>query len=254
MPKTLLAFALSLTLASAAAAGPVTVGVRAGSSIPNLRAGSDDPISNGWSSRVAPYFGVLADFGITPAFSIQAEVDYAAQGGKRDGMQPVMADLSSLGVPPGTMLYANYHSVARLDYIEIPVLATWHFGSARRFFVNGGPFAGFLLSATNETSGTSPLYLDATGTQPVLDQFGNPVSGDFNASTDAKGDLNTFNWGFQGGVGFEQPLGSGALEIDVRGGLGLADLQKDTAANGKNTTGSLVVALGYTRRLGGPEH
>ncbi|HEY6866549.1 MAG TPA: porin family protein [Candidatus Eisenbacteria bacterium] len=251
MRTNLAAIALSCLLATPALAGPYSIGLRAGSSIPNLRAGNDDPVSTGWSTRVAPYFGVFADFAITPAFSIRPEIAYAAQGGKRDGMQPV-PDASSLGFPPGVSVYANYDNVAKLDYLEIPVLARYRFGAGRGFYVNAGPYAGILLAAKNETSGASPLYLDAAGTQPVLDQGGNPVSADFNASTDVKGDLNTFNWGLQGGGGYAHPLGRGTLELDVRGGLGLANVQKDTAANGKNSTGNLVIAAGYSWSLGAP--
>jgi hypothetical protein len=253
MLKALLVLTLSITLAFTASAGSISLGVRAGSSIPNLRAQSDNPTSNGWSSRVAPYFGVMADFGITPAFSIRTEIDYAAQGGKRDGMQPVPTGLSGIALPPGTTLYANYKNVAKLNYIEIPVLAAWHFGTGRHFFAAAGPYMGFLVSASNETSGTSALFLDPAGTQPVVDMSGNPVTADFNATTDTKSDLNTLNWGVQGGVGFAQPLGRGALELDVRGGLGLTNVQKDTAANGNNSTGALVVALGYALPLGGGE-
>ena len=46
-------------------------------------------------------------------------------------------------------------------------------------------------------------------------------------------------------MGYGLPLGSGRLELDVRGGYGLVNVQKDTATNGKNNTGSLVMSLGY---------
>lgn len=239
MRKDVAAIALSCLLASPVLAGPYSLGVRAGSSIPNLRAGNDDPMSTGWSTRVAPYFGLFADFEVSPAFSIRPEISYAAQGGKRDGMQPV-PDASAFGAPPGTVLYANYKNVAKLDYLEIPVLARYRFGNGRGFYVNAGPYAGILLAASNETSGISPVYSDPHGANPVSPAV------DFGASTDVKGDLHTFNWGIQGGAGFAQPLGHGTLELDVRGGLGLANVQKDTAANGKNSTGNLVVALGYS--------
>lgn len=246
----LVAIAFSCLLATPALAGSYSLGVRAGSSIPNLRAGNDDPMSTGWSTRVAPYFGVYADLGITPAFSIRPEIAYAAQGGKRDGMQPVDASSTGMPLPPGTTLYADYKNVAKLDYLEIPVLARYRFGNGTGFYVNAGPYAGILLAASNETSGVSPLYLDAQRTQPVLDPSGNPVYADLNASTDVKGDLNSFNWGVQGGAGYARPLGRGTLELDIRGGLGLANVQKDTAANGKNSTGNLVIGLGYSWALG----
>ena len=46
-------------------------------------------------------------------------------------------------------------------------------------------------------------------------------------------------------MGYGRPLGYGRIELDLRGGYGLMNVQKDTAANGKNNTGSLVISLAY---------
>jgi hypothetical protein len=34
-----------------------------------------------------------------------------------------------------------------LDYLTIPVMANWHFGRTKNWYLNFGPYAGFLLSA-----------------------------------------------------------------------------------------------------------
>jgi hypothetical protein len=233
-------------------AGDVTIGVRAGSSIPDLRDNGGNELSRGWSSRLAASFGAFADLEIKPAFSVEAEVNYAGQGGKKDGLQPIITDVSALPVPPGTTLYADFKNVAKLNYLEIPVLASFHFGSARRFFARVGPYVGILLSAKTVTSGESTIYLDAKGEEPImLVPGGDPLPPqNFDATTDGKADLHNFNWGFQAGVGVVQPVGPGQVSLDVRGGLGLANIQRDTAVNGKNRTGDLVIALGYGVRLG----
>lgn len=214
-------------------------GLHAGSSIPNLRDNGGGDLSSGYSSRVAPFFGAFAERSCSPTFSVRAEVNYAAQGGKRDGMQPLQ-DASQFPVPPGTTLYANFKTVAKLDYLEIPVLARYHVSAAPGLFVNGGPYAGFLLSAKTETSGNSQVFLDPQGQQPV-DANTYP----FDATTDNKADLKTFNWGFQAGIGYVHAIGGGSASLEVRGGLGLTNIQKDSA-NGKNSTGVLVVAAGYS--------
>jgi hypothetical protein len=257
MSRLLQVLALSSCLVSAASAGTVTFGAHAGSSIPNLRDNGGNEISEGWSSRVAPYFGAYADVAITSTFSVQAEVNYAAQGGKKDGMQPVITDTSQLPVPPGTPLYARFKNVAKLDYVEIPVLAKFRFGTTHRLFVDLGPYAGFLVSAKTVTRGTSSIFLDTQGDQVLTLPDGPPYYGaelppqDFGATTDGSADLHTFSWGVQGGAGVSEPLGPGTVSLEVRGGLGLANIQKDTATNGKNSTGSLVVALGYSLAMGG---
>ncbi len=247
MLKLLQAFLLVSCLAATAVAGPVTVSLRAGSSIPDLRDNGGNDVSKGWSSRLAPFFGLSADVGITPAFSLEADVNYAAQGGKRNGMQPI-----PFAAPPelqqivgNSLVYAELNTTAKLDYIEVPVLAKYHFGLAHRFYVGAGPYAGFLVSAKTDASGPGILYWTTPEGQM---QF---PAGAINTTADNKSDLHVFNWGIQGGTGYQQPLGAGILSFEVRGGLGLANIQKDTATNGKNSTGVLVIAVGYGRRFGG---
>jgi len=235
-----LAFATVLlcTIAVEARAAGWNLGLHAGSSIPNLRDNGGGDLSSGYSSRLAPFFGAFAERPWSPALSIRTELNYAAQGGKREGMQPLQ-DTSQFPVPPGTTLYANFKTEAKLDYLEIPVLVRYHATAAPGLFVDGGPYAGFLLSAKTVTSGSSQVFLDNQGQQPV-DSNTYP----FDATTDNKSDLKTFNWGLQAGIGYVHAAGSGVASLEVRGGLGLTNIQKDSA-NGKNSTGVLVLAAGY---------
>jgi hypothetical protein len=148
-------------------------------------------------------------------------------------------------------LYADFKNVAKLDYLEIPVLAKYHLGPARRFSLCAGPYVGFLLSAKTVTSGMSRIYFDAEGEQPVEIE-GEPLPPqDFGATTDGKSDLHVFNWGFQAGLAAAYPLGPGDVSLEVRGGLGLVNIQKDAETNGKNSTGNLVIEIGYGLPLGG---
>lgn len=231
---------LCAALSTPAVSGPVIVGLHAGSSIPNLQANDNNPVSNGWSSRVAFSFGLYAEYALNPSWSIQPEINYAPQGGKRDGSQPSGIDPTLYGQAPGTVLWADYHATQKMNYLEIPVLAKYHIGAARQFYATFGPYVGFLLNAKYITSGTSQVYMDQALTQPLP---GPPV--DFTATTNVKSDLRSTNWGIQGGLGYGRPLGAGRIELDVRGGYGLMNVQKDTATNGKNNTGALVVSLGY---------
>jgi hypothetical protein len=235
-----------------ALAGPLTVGLNAGSSIPNLRDNGGNDVSKGWSSRLAPFFGLSADLAMTPAFSLEMDVNYAAQGGKRNGMQPLpfsSPELDALlqGTPyEGATLYSDLKTTAKLDYVEIPVLAKYHFGLAKRFFVGAGPYVGLLLAAKTDASGPGAIYV-AGGAQELPNPGGwSPID----VRYDNKPDLRDWNWGIQGGAGYQQPYGPGLLGLTIRGGLGLMNLQRDTAVNGKSSTGVLVIALGYSARLG----
>ncbi len=244
--------ALSLTLALATPASPASflLGLRGGSSVPNLRDNSEgNDFSGGWATRVAPYGGVFAQWPREARWSLQVEASYAAQGGQRSGMQRLedpQLDQQFGGMP----LYARFKSIAKLDYIEIPVLARYALGGPAGLSVMAGPYAGFLVSAKTVTSGVSTVYTDKAGTQPVMISATDALVVDTGATTDNKADLHTFSWGMQLGVAAMRPMGPGQVTLDVRGGLGLANIQKDTATNGKNSTGNVTIALGYAMPFG----
>jgi hypothetical protein len=230
-----LALAALVLVAVPSAASTLMVGVHAGATIPNLRDNGGNELSSGWSSRVGAFFGASLRAPIRDAWSAQIEANYSAQGGKRDGWQAT--DGSAFGVPGG-FVYADYKHESRLDYLEIPLLLRFDRPGDTAVHLLAGPYAGILLSAKEITSGSSDVYAEAQRTTLVAP--GVP----FDATTDIKSDVRSLNWGVQVGVGASRPAGRGTVSLDVRGGLGLTDIQKD-AANGKNTTGALVVAMGY---------
>ena len=209
----------------------IKLGIDGGISIPQLKSSGSNPISQGYTSREAAVFGVFADFQIKNNFSIKTFINYAGQGGKRDGMQPVA----------GTPYYANFKNQSILNYLEIPVMAKWEWGNKWKYYFNVGPYVGFLLSAKQKTSGSSELYLDMGGTQP-LPGGAQP----FDANTDIKSSINNVNFGLTGGAGLIYPVcKKSELILDIRGAYGLTHIQKDTNADGKSNTGGLFISLGY---------
>jgi hypothetical protein len=231
-------------------AGQLSIGVHAGLSVPSIR-GGDNEFSRGFTSRKGPYFGLFADFPLASHFSLRAEVNYASQGGKRNGMQPIVTDLPGLTLPPDLILYADFHNETILDYIEIPLLAEFSWGNKPRFFINVGPYVGFLVRAKIVTSGMSTIYLDSSGTQPLLVppdyQPLPPVS--FDATTDVKESINDLNAGIAGGAGLGIRLGPGNVIAAFHFSFGFTNIQKDVATGGKNNTGALIVTLGYSLPL-----
>ncbi len=245
MLKLVQVLVLSCALAASAAAAPLSLSFHGGSSMPNLRDHGGNEFSGGWSSRVGAFFGVGAEMRIAGPWSMTAEVNYSAQGGKKNGVQAVAVP----GIP--LTLYGDFKNTAKLDYVEVPLLARCDVAPGGRSFLELGPYVGFLLSAKNVTSGSGPVYLDAQRTQPVTDELGNPVVVDFGGTTDNKSSLHSMNWGLQAGIGGRQPLGPGALLLEVRGELGLMNLQKHPEVDGRNGTGALILAFGYVLPLGG---
>lgn len=261
MPRGTLAAKTCVTVMAAATAGaalpaaaqPIAIGATAGISIPNLSAKNDggNPINTGYSSRFGPDFSLLAEIRISDVVSLVPMLEYSSQGGKKNGFQALtvpdgIAPLFAPGeLPP--YLYATFKSEAKLHYLLIPVLvkAEHPIGTTPwRVHVAFGPFAGFLLSATQVSSGQSPLYLDASG-QMVL-----PVGPQsFDSSDDVKDSLRTLNVGIEGNLGVSYRFGRNSVFLQGGGNYGFVNIQKE-AVNGENGTGAATVVLGYTRWLG----
>ena len=240
-----------LFLSGSVSAQSTWFGVHGGLSIPDLSGGNGNGLSSNYTSRLAGNFGFQSDFGITKKFSISVELNYAGQGGKRDGLQPITnlpAQYQSL-VPSGDYLYANFKNTAALDYLELPILARLTWGKTWKFYVDAGPYLGYLLHAEEKTKGTSEIYEDPGGQVPLTIQGYNPGPQNFTANTNITSDIHKFNVGVSGGVGVAYPFMRNMIYLDVRGEYGLLNIQK-YSADGKDNTGNLLISLGYSYRLG----
>jgi hypothetical protein len=250
-----LMFSYSLFFCFTTKAQDFALGVRGGISVPNLSSGTgNNPLNSGYSSRFGPDAGVFGEFKISDLFSIQPMVEYSSQGGKKDGLQAYPTPSQAAGYfqeqnqPVPTYLYANFKSVAELDYLMIPVLAKfgWNFSkrSPWRFYVDAGPFADFLLSAHQVTSGESESYLDPAGKEALPGG-----SQSFDHNQDIKDQLNTTNFGIEGNIGFNYSFGTSSIFIEAGGNYGFLNIQKGTA-NGKNNTGAGTASIGYSYWFG----
>ena len=224
--------------------------LKSGISVPNLSSGSsDNPVTNGYRSRLG-YDGALAlEWHLSGNFSIEPQLEYSQQGGKKNGYQAFSVPADLVGdFPPGHVppyLYADYRSTAKMNYLLLPVLAKHYFytGNHWRTYLAAGPFVGWLLSAHNVSSGSAIVYTDAAAMQPLSS---NAVS--FDKDEDVKADLHAWNAGVSGHVGLCYPLARGAVFFEAGGNYGFVNIQKD-AANGTNKTGAAVIDLGYQFRL-----
>lgn len=227
-----------------------SLGFKAGLSIPNLTSGSStNPVSSGYGSRLDIDAAVHIEFPFCDRFSIQPQLEYSSQGGKKNGTQAfTVPDEMLLLFPSGqapAYLYADYKSEAKMNYLMLPVLAKYRikWKSKWSVYLAGGPFISYLLNAKNITRGSSRVYLDYDKTEPVTAQ---PQS--FSNKDNITSDLHRFNTGISGHFGIDYKLGGGSLFLEAGGNYGLIDIQKGTA-NGKNKTGAAVVDLGYQFRL-----
>ncbi len=225
----------------------IFIGAKGGISIPNLTSGSNNqnPLSNGYSSRLGADFGVLAEFQINKWFSIQPEIDYSAQGGKHNGLQAIPNPFGSM--PP--YLYANFKNEARLNYLLVPVTGRFNFKVGEKFtiYANAGAFAGFILTAKTVSTGSSYVYADQAGQQPV-----SPAPESFDTTQSIKSSVHKVNVGIIGAIGISYKAGPGKIFIEGGGNYGFINIQK-YAADGTNYTGAATAHIGYEYALNSPK-
>ena len=93
----------------------------------------------------------------------------------------------------------TYPTNINLNYLTIPIMANWHFGNHRNWYVNFGPYFGFLLNA-NET------------------RFDTDITSDFNEN----------DFGFAAGIGLKVPVSNKLkLFFEFEGQGGFNDIFKN---------------------------
>ena len=254
----------------------VKIGGKVGYSIGRITDNSDNIYTEEYESSSGVDVGVFIEYPVSELFSLQMEVLYTQRGGERNGMQPIpTAALDAFGsvdqlnymlslqdkdpVTDSNPMYADFNNVSDLNYLEIPILGKLGWGDTWRFYVEAGPYVGFLVSASQNTSGTSLITLDAAGTDPLtvinpLHDPTNPSSGplwvqvppqSFDAETSTRSELNTYNFGFHAGAGLIRKLADKhEVFLGFRGSWGAKTIQKDKVY-GESHIGGLVFSLGY---------
>jgi hypothetical protein len=217
------------------------IGVFGGLNIPRLSGGGGNPLSSDWTSRKGDAFGLTFSMDLGYHFALQAEALYSSEGGQRNGNQAFGANPYYPAVG-GSYLYATINNESILNYAEIPVMLKYNVPvfKSLSFYIDFGPYVGFLLNAKQKTSGNSKIYLDQQETQPLT-----PLAQSFNANTNITSSINTFNFGLTGGIGFSQGIGVGKIFLDARGAYGLISIQKHSS-DGSNNTGNLLIDIGYS--------
>ncbi len=243
----LLGFSFSLS------AQNFSIGVKGGLNIPNLTGGdTHHPLSSGYESRFGATYGGYGEYQMSKHFSVSLGVEYSSQGGMKNKIQafvPVGALAPLAAMYNVQYLYADYKSEAKMNYLLVPVLAKFSWNLFKSFplkvYAAVGPFAGFMLNAHQITSGSSLVYADEAKTMllPI------PAAIPFDANTDIKDQLHTFNIGIDCLVGFSYTLShKSSVFVEGGGNYGFIALQK-SKANGESYTGAGTVNFGYAHRF-----
>lgn len=143
--------------------------------------------------------GFVSQFKASNHFYLQPELNYEQKGAKHK-------------------LHVNGYyqeSTYKLNYIVLPVLAKFYFGSKEIFFINAGPYLGFLLKATER------YYITNSSTGDVIsDDSGNITS-----------NQNTVEFGIAAGLGTVFKMTEiTKFFIDARYNFSVTSINKENAA------------------------
>ncbi|HET8574529.1 MAG TPA: porin family protein [Edaphocola sp.] len=256
---------LGLTFISANASGQAgdafALGLKGGLSIPSLKAGETE---NDWNkdyvSREGVYFALTVEYRLSKYFYFQPELAYAAEGGKRKGIQPMSIPSEYLGLfqlafsTKQDYLYANLNSVSKLNYLQLPLLFKFQYPIALKgrlqAFAQVGPYVGYLLISKQEVhSGDLHVYLDGEGKNEIDPDLVHKFFGsDIDTVIEARDELHRWNVGIQGGIGLAWIFGKNKVFIEGGGNYGFVPVQKSDD-HGKNNIGAATVLIGYLRNI-----
>jgi hypothetical protein len=188
------------TAASAQTAGTTEFGVNVGLNESTVTTGDNQTNSD---YRVGFNVGVSADHYFSDAWSLKVKVVYDQKGWNNgyfdDGTNSFIVDY-------------------KLNYITIPVLANWHFGRTRNWYLNFGPYIGILTSAKLSDGGG-----------------------------DVKDLFNTTDGGLDIGIGIKIPVSDRAkffIELNGQGGVG--DIVKDNTGSAlRNSASNINIGFNF---------
>jgi outer membrane protein W len=136
------------------------------------------------SSRTSFNAGVSGEYYFSDRWGLKAKLIYDSKGWSNGFINTVTTDY-------------------KLNYITLPIMANWHFGSNRNWYLNFGPYVGFLVNAED-----SELGLD------LKDEF---------KSTD---------FGFAFGIGYKFKINDKIkLYIEFDGQSGFSDIFEENSGD-----------------------
>lgn len=123
---------LGLYTVNAQRQGDFQMGLHAGLNLANVS--TADGQSN-TSSRISFNVAATGEYYFSESWGIKAKLIYDNKGWSDAFIED-----------------ENFNRITtdfRLNYVTLPLLASWHFGSRKNWYLHFGPYAGFLVSATD---------------------------------------------------------------------------------------------------------
>jgi hypothetical protein len=236
----------------------INLGVHGGLAIPNIVSSNENPLSAGYSSRLAGSGGIFTEIGINDRFSVRFGIEYTGQGGKRNGVQAMssnqlimdIATRMGANITEGTAamlgematyipptFYADVKNTVKFDYLMLPLslqMGKTLGNSPYRVYVNAGPFVSFLMSGDQVSSGSSKLYVGADKSGTLWTAIPNEIqsritdgvpelahileNGTEFGTSVITGEIRPVNFGIQGNIGLSYQYGNYSRFFFLAGG------------------------------------
>jgi opacity protein-like surface antigen len=161
--------------------------------------------------------GFIFQYNFKNFLSLKTGISY-----QRKGYQ--LKDLSytdNIGNPIGTATASS-----RLDYLTFPILVKASFGKKVNFFLNAGPYVGYLLQKTDRMKFNGSTTTD----QADLGTAG----------------YNRWDFGIAGGIGIAIPIRTfWVISVEARNYSGLVDIAQSSNTKWLTNTTDLRVGVAY---------
>lgn len=129
--------------ANAQEKGNIEFGIGGGLNLATITEGNNT--YNNGGTRTAFNAGAFGDFFFSDRWSLKVKATYDSKGWQNGFIENNNTNYSVQGA-----MVANY--------ITVPVMANWHFGKTRNWYLNFGPYVGFLMDANVEGYNAKPLF------------------------------------------------------------------------------------------------
>jgi hypothetical protein len=201
----------------------IKFGIQAGLNYSDFR-GYEIPVTPLYSESPAFAYlgGINVEYLIKEKLSLKLDLNYERKSQKADNTLEIF-DYN------GSSKVYNFTSKKNYDYLVLPIMIKYSFTNRNSFFINGGPYIGYLLKSN------------------ITNDLGN-IDGVINEPFETTKYNNRTDFGLSIGIGKNFELKeNNSIFIEIRENLGLTNTSKNTVlGNGTVKTNSLNLIIGYS--------
>lgn len=212
-----------ITLKTSAQDSKVKFGIQGGLNYSSLR-GYDGFVDD--NPGFAYLFGFSFQHEIQENLSIKVDLNYERKA-QISKSTINLIDNSESPLPIEQSIYKS-KTTTYLNYIVLPIMLKYNFSNDKSFYINGGPYLGYLLKSGIKSESNAPSI--------------------YNGDVEDTKNRKSLDYGISAGIGKEFKFNENHnFYIELRENLGLANIAKGEIINGGTIkTNSLNLLAGFT--------